>query len=173
MKDVITSATNLVSDYNINYNPGMPLTLDYRPITLSRTYKGSMAKLTPPGTNVYRDKQRKQSDSYVQRDDLNAKHIFNLLSGKPGYHTDYAGLIMCAYFQRSPDDWCNLFNTMNTRLLYNHILHSITGITNVQASKFISCNTEYFPDTTPYIDLCTQDLSPKAHELVLRSIQEF
>jgi hypothetical protein len=169
MKDIIAQATSLVSNYNIRYNPGFPLTLDYRPITIAHTLKGSMGDLTPKGTNIYRDKLHKTSDSYVMRDNLNAKHIFNLFSGKPGYHTDYAGLIMCAYFQQSPDEWCKLFNTCNTRLLYPHILYAITGITTNQASKFVNCNSDYFP----YFHVTEQDLSPATHERVLRELQEF
>lgn len=169
MKDIIAQATSLVSSYDIRYNPGFPLTLDYRPITTAHKYKGTMGNLTPPGTNIYRDKQHKLSDSYVQRDNINAKHIFNLFSGKPGYHTDYTGLIMCAFFQNSPDEWCKLFNTVNTRITYPQLLFAVTGLTSFQASKFINVNSEFFP----YDALTQQDLSPKAHEQVLRSLQEF
>lgn len=169
MKDIISQATSLVSSYAIRYNPGMPLTFDYRPVTIAPKYKGSMGNLTPSGTNIYRDKLHRVSDSYVMRDNLNAKHIFNLFSGKPGYHTDYTGLIICAYFQNSPDEWCKLFNTVNTRITYPQILFAITGVSSIQASKFVNINSEYFP----YDALTQQDLTPKTHEQVLRSLQEF
>ena len=169
MKDIISQATSLVSSYDIRYNPGFPLTLDYRPITTAPKYKGSMGNLTPCGTNIYRDKLHRVSDSYVMRDNLNAKHIFNLFSGKPGYHTDYTGLVMCAFFQNSPDDWYKLFNTVNTRITYPQLLFSITGVTLNQASKFVNVNSEYFP----YDALTQQDLTPQTHERVLRTLQEF
>jgi hypothetical protein len=169
MKDIISQATSLVSSYAIRYNPGMPLTFDYRPVTIAPKYKGTMGNLTPPGTNIYRDKLHKLSDSYVMRDNLNAKYIFNLFSGNPGYHTDYTGLIMCAFFQNSPDEWCKLFNTCNTRLTYPQVLFYITGLTTNDASKFVNLNSEYFP-----LDVLNgQDLTPTKHEQVLRKLQDF
>ena len=79
MKDTISQAATLVVTYQCAYNPGFPLTFGYRPITTAVKYMGSMGDATPPLTNIYHEPvSHVATDSYVQRDDLNAKLVFEL-----------------------------------------------------------------------------------------------
>lgn len=174
MKDTISQAATLATTYSVAHNPGFPLTFGYRPITTSTRYLDSMGDSTPPGSNIYRDKTHATSDSYVLRDDLNAKRIFDLFSGAPGCHTDFSGLVMIAWFQNSPEDWYKLFRTKNARLPYHVILELITGVRRQETSKFVNCSLDMFPNIspTPSFDML-QDLSIDNHVNVLRSLQEF
>ena len=172
MKDTISQACVLASTYQCAYNPGFPLTFGYRPVTTAHKYKDSMGGLTPPNTNIYHDKSHSTSDSYVLRDNINAKRIFDLFSGVPGNHTDFTGLLIVAWFQNSPQHWYDLFRTESTRLPYNVILECITGVPRQHASRFINCSLELFPNVGTVPNVIEQDLSVSTHEQVLRSLEE-
>ena len=174
MKDTISQAATLVVTYQCAYNPGFPLTFNYRPITTAVKYLDSMGDATPPLTNIYHEPvSHEATDSYVQRDDLNAKLVFDLFSGAPGCHTDFAGLVMITWFQNSPQQWYDLFRTKGERLSYSQVFRMIVGLDRADALRFINCSVDIFPDLTPNSDITQQDLTVATQETVLRSLLEF
>lgn len=174
MKDTIAQATALMSTYRCAYNPGFPLTFYHRPITTAVKYLGSMGDETPPGTNIYHaPASHVATDSYVQRDDMTAKLIFDLFTGAPGCHTDFAGLMMVVWFQNSPQQWYDLFRTKGERLSYTQVFLMIAGLKRADSLRFVNCSVDLFPDLTPNSDITSQDLTVETQEIVLRSLLEF
>lgn len=173
MKDTISQAAKLASTYSVTYNPGFPLTFGYRPITVSNKCLGSMGADTPKGTNIYKQERFTTANSFVTRDNLNARHIFDLFSGKPGYHTDFTGLLIVAFFQNDPSAWYNLFNSEHTQLPYSVVLNMIVGVSRPDATRFINCSIDLFANTTPYVECLTQDLTIPTQVDILRSLLEF
>lgn len=162
--DLLTLATDFVLRPDVNFNPGLPLTTDFRPITLSPTL-GDADPDTIPGTNIYRAHTPYRNDAYLTSASINAKVIYAVMKGGKGNSTDYLGALMIAFFQRNPDEWSNLFYSRHARMTPTDLLINMTGASSMKASGFINC--------AAYLFESGDDLDPRKHETALRSILRF
>lgn len=168
MNDTISQAVRLARKHSVNYNPGLPITISHRPITVS--VRAEFTPLTsPPIFQDYRARHTITSKS------LNARLIASLFLGGEGDSVDFAGLVMIAFFQQDPEAWDAIFGSHTKPMTYSSVLGNIVGLTTQQANKFVSLSDEMFPgvlsySTNPKRYETTRDFSIKAHEEILRTL---
>lgn len=162
--DIITQAVRLALNSKANYNPGLPLCVDFRPLTLDSKY-GSPDPFTPKGTNIYKG-QTHRTRSALLCSDINSRIRLRVLSGDRGCSSDFTGLLILCFYAQDPDAWYGLFNRPDLYLPYAQILTRITGLPLRAASAFVNGTESLFKgETNPD--------HPLVLERVLRAHQEF
>jgi hypothetical protein len=162
--DCLSMATKLATTPGVRFNAGFPLTLGYRPITISPLL-GDPDPNTPPGTNIYRTTPTYRNTSVITRDTINLSVKARILQGGKGDTTDYAGCIMMAFYSHDPDAWSNLFYSKTQKMTIPRILVLITGIPEYKASLFVRGSEDLFPGG--------DNLDPLGQEKVFRAQLRF
>jgi hypothetical protein len=153
----ISQAMRLSESKHLRYVPGLPITIDYVPIT--RPQRAASTPLTSP--SIYPGPYA--SHHTISSESINSFVVKAILGGRGT--TDFPGLIMIAYFRADPDAWDEVFIRRGAQLAYPKVLARILGVDNKLASDLCNYTDYLFPgvginDSPAYEQ--SRDLSPLA-----------
>lgn len=161
--DLITQATRLALNTRANYNPGLPITINFHPLTIDPKQR-SFTPLTHP--SIFGIGSKVRTNGSLSCHSINSQVKARILSGVRGCCSDYTGLLILAFYSQDPDKWHALFHRPDMQISYSQLLIHITGIPNRHAAGFIISSEPLFRgEETPD--------DPRTQEKILRSLLEF